>query len=88
MVKGWGLGVFVAGALAVAGCKEPSPHADGTGYGVGIPRTAFTWGDDPERGENRHLPLNTAPDAAPIESAEGAGSSARNADAGAPDAGR
>jgi hypothetical protein len=32
------------GALACAGCGQPSRSASGSGYGVGIPRAAFAFG--------------------------------------------
>jgi hypothetical protein len=35
----------MAGAL---GCGKPSPFAEGAGYGLGIPRTAFELGRPPQ----------------------------------------
>jgi hypothetical protein len=34
-------------AVALLGCGKPGPHAAGSGYGTGIPRVSFTFGNEP-----------------------------------------
>jgi hypothetical protein len=46
---------LMVGALlcGIAACGRPSPYAEGSGYGVGIPRTNFTAGVPPQaRGQS------------------------------------
>jgi len=39
---------LTATVLAIGACQPPGSHASGTGYGVGIPRVAFTIGNEPQ----------------------------------------
>jgi hypothetical protein len=48
MISPWRAAFLTATVLGIGACQSPSPHANGTGYGVGIPRVAFTFGNEPQ----------------------------------------
>jgi hypothetical protein len=46
--RAWRAGLILAAVMSTAGCRKAGPHAGGTGYGVGIPRVAYTIGNEPQ----------------------------------------
>ena len=69
-----GAGMLLVVALGLGGCGKAGPHAAGSGYGAGIPRVNFTFGNEPQtRGgsmEGVAAPSEAEPPAGPRSTPE------------------